>query len=302
MKLKVYREDKDYLLIVDGREDQSPVVVGFSRKDEQGEIIDEPARWLLWPLGMIWWVSDESSINQNDREIIFSVYRNDSLAERLFTTGWCIPENYPNPNQLLLGSLTSKSPSCKRWREEWRQSDTRMRAFRDWVWKPLDGWQNNAQERCSSNGSGLLLIDMVPMKNSVVFGLEVVAPDKYFPLVIGCSLQTEEGIQDIPAHSIEKEGLIRWELNISNGFVHFIDWNKKSDSRIIFALYKDADFKERLADTGWINYRCNARFIMNMKNDVKEPWTEFARPYSEKYLEIKYAKAIVFSELKTREY
>ena len=133
LKLDVYREigrESGYLLKVMGNVEQFPVVVGFSRKTAQGEIIDEPARWLLMPSD-VWWIMDEQTEIQHNQEIIFKIYRDDSFSDCLFSTGWCIPDTNPRLNKCRLGELISKSTTGKRWREEWREFDNnRMNEFK----------------------------------------------------------------------------------------------------------------------------------------------------------------------------
>lgn len=94
---------------------------------------------------------------------------------------------------------------------------------------------------------------------SIVFGLEVQGTAKEFPLVVGCSLLTRsgEGV-DIPHRWIRTPGKALWGVKfpaefVTNPGVTPVN-DRKMAGRIIFALWRDDKFRERLADTSWVNW------------------------------------------------
>lgn len=105
-----------------------------------------------------------------------------------------------------------------------------------------------------SENFSISISDTYHYHGSVVFGLTIQS-DAPFPLVVGCSLRTEGGkIIDIPANRITEGGLAIWGIEATadcarGGNPHYgCDWC----GHVIFALYRDETFSERLTDTGWI--------------------------------------------------
>jgi len=102
-------------------------------------------------------------------------------------------------------------------------------------------------------------------QTSLILGLSIQSSEK-FPIVVGCSLQTDSGeIVDIPARFLLSPGYVFWGRESvdhrfkyprdAQGLYEVSGWN----GRIIFALYSDSSFKNRLADTGWIKWETSNR-------------------------------------------
>ena len=96
--------------------------------------------------------------------------------------------------------------------------------------------------------------------SNLCIGLTIQSREK-FPIVVGCSLQNESReIVDIPARYLLSPGLALWGQESANhqfkypkdaqGLYEISGWK----GRIIFALYSDSTFKNRLADTGWVEW------------------------------------------------
>ena len=90
----------------------------------------------------------------------------------------------------------------------------------------------------------------------VVFGLRVTASDDRWPKVVGCSLRTREGeIVDLPARWLSSGGLALWKVDVPPG-PQFRIGDRSSpidgwEGQVIFALYSDDTFADRLTDAGW---------------------------------------------------
>ena len=93
--------------------------------------------------------------------------------------------------------------------------------------------------------------------SQVVFGLRVAAPDETWPNVVGCSVRTRTGeIVDLPARWLSSGGRALWVLNAPDdiGAGVAVDTGNPQEGwngQIIFALWPDEQFAQRLADTGW---------------------------------------------------
>lgn len=96
--------------------------------------------------------------------------------------------------------------------------------------------------------------------SQLILGIFVQSNEK-FPIVVGCSLQTASNeIVDIPARYLFSSGFVFWGVEkVDRRFMYPKDalglfdtsgWNGK----IIFALYTDSSFHNKLADTGWIEW------------------------------------------------
>lgn len=95
---------------------------------------------------------------------------------------------------------------------------------------------------------------------NLCIGLSIQSSEK-FPLVVGCSFQNESReIVDIPARYLLSPGLALWGQESAN---HQFKYPRDAQDlyeitgwkgRIIFALYLDSTFKNRLADTGWVEW------------------------------------------------
>jgi hypothetical protein len=99
------------------------------------------------------------------------------------------------------------------------------------------------------------IVDKYMYHARIVFGLDVLAPAERWPLFIGCSLLTRQGeVVDQPARWLPSPGLALWDIKIGerrfqdNPGVPMDGWS----GRVIFAMYPDDTFSERLADTGWV--------------------------------------------------
>lgn len=72
-------------------------------------------------------------------------------------------------------------------------------------------------------------------------------------LVVGCSIRTPAGdMIDLPARYVDRDGLAWWGRvdgpdECRTG--EYVDSDWRGD--IIFALYSDSTFADRLSDTGW---------------------------------------------------
>lgn len=90
---------------------------------------------------------------------------------------------------------------------------------------------------------------------SIVYGLRIHS-DRPFPLVVGCSIRTPKGeIIDLPARYLLSPGLALWKVKAPHecfmgGFWQTGTWS----GHIMFALWKDATFSQRLKDTGWVSW------------------------------------------------
>ncbi len=97
------------------------------------------------------------------------------------------------------------------------------------------------------------IVDKYEYHSGVNLGLQVAGPRVAFPLLVGCSFRTNAGkLHDLPARWLSSPGLALWDFNID----HFCKDPKTSEFRlilgdVIFALWADERFTERLCDTGW---------------------------------------------------
>lgn len=104
-------------------------------------------------------------------------------------------------------------------------------------------------------GTSILIKDVFTGHASLAFGLSLES-DARFPVVVGCSIRTSAGqIIDIPARYLISPGLALWSVRAPEEC--FIGLDAMPDSwvgHIIFAVYEDATFANRLADTGWVEW------------------------------------------------
>lgn len=108
--------------------------------------------------------------------------------------------------------------------------------------------------------SNIKIETLITRSSYLLLGLSVQS-NETFPLVVGCSLQNGDGeIFDIPARWILSEGIALWgQERVDIRFMYpkeiapytlCTGW----EGNIIFALYSDSTFNNRLADTGWIKW------------------------------------------------
>ncbi len=102
------------------------------------------------------------------------------------------------------------------------------------------------------------------IQSDLIVGLNIQSEEK-FPVVVGCSLKTNSGeIVDIPTRFLSSPGLSFWGTErVDSRFKYPLNSGFEGDwkGQIIFALYTDATFSKRLADTGWINWYWNNMFM-----------------------------------------
>lgn len=101
----------------------------------------------------------------------------------------------------------------------------------------------------------ILIEDTFKYHAGVCFGIAV-ASDAGFPLVVGCSVRTHAGqIIDIPARYLISPGRALWHVRAPEEcFVGLEASSEPWVGHIIFAVYEDASFGNRLADTGWVEW------------------------------------------------
>jgi predicted nucleic acid-binding Zn-ribbon protein len=90
-----------------------------------------------------------------------------------------------------------------------------------------------------------------PSPAPLAIGLTISSREK-FPLVVGCSMRNREGkIVDLPPRLIKRNGKALWIQDfIPEECKYYEGW----EGEIIFALWSDNSFSNRLADTGWIHW------------------------------------------------
>ncbi len=100
------------------------------------------------------------------------------------------------------------------------------------------------------------VLDIYQGHGAILCGLSVNGGNRSFPLVIGCSLRTLAGeIIDLPARTLSSAGKAFWQIKVPSACGTersrpIQTWK----GQIIFAVYPDMTFSERLADTGWIGW------------------------------------------------
>jgi hypothetical protein len=101
----------------------------------------------------------------------------------------------------------------------------------------------------------ILIKDVFVGHASLCFGLAVESGAE-FPVVVGCSIRTPAGrIIDIPARYLVSPGLAHWEVSAPDECFIGLDANPHPwIGQIIFAVYEDVTFGNRLADTGWVEW------------------------------------------------
>lgn len=103
--------------------------------------------------------------------------------------------------------------------------------------------------------------DTFTYTRAILFGLDIVGASKSFPLVIGCSAIDQQGnIVNIPHREIVSPGLALWQIKTNELEGKFRvggqpPFNDAYAGQIIFALWENATFTNRLADTGWHNWQ-----------------------------------------------
>lgn len=100
------------------------------------------------------------------------------------------------------------------------------------------------------------IADQFSSTDQVVFGLKVEGDRKKFPLVVGASLRRRDGeVVDLPPRKLSSAGYASWEVRpIPPGFQVSTAREDGKAGLIMFALWRDASFQERLADTGWVTW------------------------------------------------
>jgi hypothetical protein len=93
----------------------------------------------------------------------------------------------------------------------------------------------------------------------VIFGLNIQAPASEFPLLVGCSLLNPTGQEvDVPPRWLRSPGLAIWEVTPGvefPGTKFIVDYDDRMMAgKIMFALWRNDTFTERLSDTGWVNW------------------------------------------------
>lgn len=107
------------------------------------------------------------------------------------------------------------------------------------------------------------------IQSELIIGLNIQSNER-FPIVVGCSLRTNSGeIVDIPARFLLSPGISFWgTITVDSRFKYpdpmlESDWRRKMViplrpdgwfGEIIFAMYTDATFGKRFADTGWVRW------------------------------------------------
>lgn len=103
----------------------------------------------------------------------------------------------------------------------------------------------------------LRIVEQFPFHASVSFGLSITGPSTAFPLVLGCSLRTHKGqVVDIAARYIDSAGMALWHVDADQRF-RINEMGRPDDGwsgSVIFALWRDRSFSERIADTGWYDW------------------------------------------------
>ena len=102
------------------------------------------------------------------------------------------------------------------------------------------------------------------IQSDLIIGLNIQS-NVNFPIVVGCSLRTSNReIVDIPARFLLSPGFSFWgKEEVDSKFKYPLDSGMTGDwqGQIIFALYADKTFSQRLADTGWVNWHSNNLFM-----------------------------------------
>lgn len=107
------------------------------------------------------------------------------------------------------------------------------------------------------NQANIKVVDIFHFHAGIAVGLHAEGWQQC-PLVVGCSIRSSKGqVLDIPAKVLKSSGLALWYLDApveckiqeSDSSV-FSGWV----GEIIFALWADFSFTERLADTGWVQW------------------------------------------------
>lgn len=107
--------------------------------------------------------------------------------------------------------------------------------------------------------SSIQIIKQYPFHGSVLFGLLVDGAVDAFPLLVGCSLRPRLGeIVDLKARWLVSPGRALWKVQADSRFresgTNVSPMDSDWEGQIIFALYSDESFNERLADTGWVSW------------------------------------------------
>lgn len=75
------------------------------------------------------------------------------------------------------------------------------------------------------------------------------------PCVVGCSIIDIEGREyDIQHHQIQQQGVFNFQIDLN---INFLKNQNIKVRRIIFALWQDDSFTQRICDTGWIDMVIN---------------------------------------------
>lgn len=103
-----------------------------------------------------------------------------------------------------------------------------------------------------STGSRIRVVDTYGYHMKAYIGLEV-RSDRTFPLVVGCSLRREGHLFDLPAQRVLSPGRVLLPVDPSEAErFPFSGVHVDAAASVIFALWSGSDFRERLADTGWV--------------------------------------------------
>jgi hypothetical protein len=107
-----------------------------------------------------------------------------------------------------------------------------------------------------TRGYRIAIVDQYKYHWGVNVGLSIAGPSGEFPLLVGCSLRTPKGeVRDLPAKWLTSPGLALWHFNVDHEFKSEPqDPFSSVRGEIIFALWRDNSFTERLCDTGWIRW------------------------------------------------
>jgi hypothetical protein len=109
-------------------------------------------------------------------------------------------------------------------------------------------------------GYSIKIVDQYKYHGSIVFGLDIQAPTNEFPLLVGCSLLTPQGEEiDLPAKWLNSPGLVLWKIKADERFQNPREPTPRNAAtpwygKIIFALWRNDKFTERLFDTGWVEW------------------------------------------------
>lgn len=101
------------------------------------------------------------------------------------------------------------------------------------------------------------VLDIYPFHRKIAVGLDIRSSGR-FPLIVGCSVRSDDArIIDIPSRVLGSEGIAIWEMEAPDecgrcdaGNSRPYEWG----GEVLFALWPDNAYTNRLADTGWVKW------------------------------------------------